>query len=148
VQLLTSVAVFELFIEFKVPELGFRVRLSLSNDLEVELALNLAVQDLQLPISDLGKIQGKIFLRGEMQFLGHRVLHNAMPVSTPGSCNVQILWESVVERHPCVRDPPRWCHLPLVSQVRLGSNSALRTFTLRRNPLATGWLLETISDAG
>jgi hypothetical protein len=33
-------------------------------------------------------------------------------------------------------------------QVRLGSNSALRTFTLRRNPLTTRWLLETISDAG
>jgi hypothetical protein len=33
-------------------------------------------------------------------------------------------------------------------QVRLGSNSALRTFTLRRNPLATRWLLENISDAG
>jgi hypothetical protein len=33
-------------------------------------------------------------------------------------------------------------------QVRLGSNSALRTFTLRRNPLSTRWLLETISDAG
>jgi hypothetical protein len=33
-------------------------------------------------------------------------------------------------------------------QVRLGSNSALRTFTLRRNPLATRWLLESISDAG
>jgi hypothetical protein len=31
-------------------------------------------------------------------------------------------------------------------QVRLGSNSALRTFTLRRNPLTTRWLLETISD--
>ncbi|MFM9432001.1 hypothetical protein [Arthrobacter sp. MP_2.3] len=32
-------------------------------------------------------------------------------------------------------------------QVRLGtSNSALRTFTLRRNPLSTHWLLETISD--
>ena len=33
-------------------------------------------------------------------------------------------------------------------QVRLGSHSALRTFTLRRNPLTTRWLLETISDAG
>jgi hypothetical protein len=33
-------------------------------------------------------------------------------------------------------------------QVRLGSSSALRTFTLRRNPLATRWLLENISDAG
>jgi hypothetical protein len=33
-------------------------------------------------------------------------------------------------------------------QVRLGSNSALRTFTLRRNPRATRWLLENISDAG
>jgi hypothetical protein len=31
-------------------------------------------------------------------------------------------------------------------QVRLGSNSALRTFTLRRNPLSSQWLLETISD--
>jgi hypothetical protein len=31
-------------------------------------------------------------------------------------------------------------------QVRLGSNSALRTFTLRRNPLTTQWLLESISD--
>jgi hypothetical protein len=32
-------------------------------------------------------------------------------------------------------------------QVRLGSsNSALRTFTLRRNPLSTQWLLEDISD--
>ena len=31
-------------------------------------------------------------------------------------------------------------------QVRLGSNSALRTFTLRRNPLSTRWLLENISD--
>ena len=34
-------------------------------------------------------------------------------------------------------------------QVRLGSsNSALRTFTLRRNPLSTQWLLENISDGG
>src|SRR5947199_306042 len=33
-------------------------------------------------------------------------------------------------------------------QVRLGTNSALRTFTLRRNPLSARWLLETISDAG
>jgi hypothetical protein len=34
-------------------------------------------------------------------------------------------------------------------QVRLGaSSSALRTFMLRRNPLATRWLLENISDAG
>lgn len=31
-------------------------------------------------------------------------------------------------------------------QVRLGSNSALRTFTLRRNPLSAQWLLESISD--
>ena len=32
-------------------------------------------------------------------------------------------------------------------QVRLGtSNTALRTFTLRRNPLSTLWLLESISD--
>jgi hypothetical protein len=31
-------------------------------------------------------------------------------------------------------------------QVRLGSNSALRTFTLRRDPLSTQWLLESISD--
>jgi hypothetical protein len=31
-------------------------------------------------------------------------------------------------------------------QVRLGSSSALRTFTLRRNPLSTQWLLEDISD--
>ena len=33
-------------------------------------------------------------------------------------------------------------------QVRLGtSNSALRTFTLRRNPLSIQWLLDTITDA-
>jgi len=31
-------------------------------------------------------------------------------------------------------------------QVRLGSTSALRTFTLRREPPSTQWLLETISD--
>ncbi|MGO4806547.1 hypothetical protein AB4089_15630 [Arthrobacter sp. 2MCAF15] len=31
-------------------------------------------------------------------------------------------------------------------QVRLGSNSALRTITLRRNALSTQWLLESISD--
>ena len=31
-------------------------------------------------------------------------------------------------------------------QVRLGSSSALRTFTLRRNPLSAQWLLESISD--
>ncbi|AOT05855.1 hypothetical protein ASPU41_20015 (plasmid) [Arthrobacter sp. U41] len=32
-------------------------------------------------------------------------------------------------------------------QVRLGtSSSALLTFTLRRNPLSTQWLLESISD--
>ena len=32
-------------------------------------------------------------------------------------------------------------------QVRLGtSGSALRTFTMRRNPLSTQWLLESISD--
>ena len=31
-------------------------------------------------------------------------------------------------------------------QVRLGSNSALRTFTLRRNTLSAQWLLESISD--
>jgi hypothetical protein len=33
-------------------------------------------------------------------------------------------------------------------QVRLGSNSALQTFTLRRNPLATQWLLDDTSDGG
>jgi hypothetical protein len=32
-------------------------------------------------------------------------------------------------------------------QVRLGSTSAPRTFTLRRNPLSPGWLLENISDS-
>ncbi|MEO3935100.1 hypothetical protein WMO79_20075 [Micrococcaceae bacterium Sec7.4] len=32
-------------------------------------------------------------------------------------------------------------------QVRLGSHSALRTATLRRNPLSAHWLLENISDA-
>jgi hypothetical protein len=31
-------------------------------------------------------------------------------------------------------------------QVRLGSSSALRTFTLRRVPLSTQWLLENIGD--
>lgn len=31
-------------------------------------------------------------------------------------------------------------------QVRLGSNSTLRTFMLRRNPLSTQWVLESISD--
>jgi hypothetical protein len=30
-------------------------------------------------------------------------------------------------------------------QARLGSSSALRTFTLRRDPLATQWLLESVS---
>ena len=31
-------------------------------------------------------------------------------------------------------------------QVRLGSTSALRTFTLRREPLSPGWFLADISD--
>ena len=31
-------------------------------------------------------------------------------------------------------------------QVRLGSDSALRTFTIRREPLAAQWLLESIDD--
>lgn len=31
-------------------------------------------------------------------------------------------------------------------QVRLGSNSALRTFELRLNPLSEQWLLESIDD--
>ena len=31
-------------------------------------------------------------------------------------------------------------------QVSLSSNSALRTFTLRREPLSTDWLLESITD--
>jgi hypothetical protein len=31
-------------------------------------------------------------------------------------------------------------------QVRPGSDSALRTFTLRRNPLSVQWLLESIGD--
>ncbi|XAS69484.1 hypothetical protein V3C33_09660 [Micrococcaceae bacterium Sec5.7] len=31
-------------------------------------------------------------------------------------------------------------------QVGLASNSALRTFTLRRDPLASQWLLENIAD--
>ncbi|BAS18305.1 hypothetical protein AHiyo8_pI66090 (plasmid) [Arthrobacter sp. Hiyo8] len=30
-------------------------------------------------------------------------------------------------------------------QVKLSANSALRTFLLRRNPVATQWLLESIS---
>jgi hypothetical protein len=30
--------------------------------------------------------------------------------------------------------------------IRSGSNSALRTFTLRREPLDTRWLLESIDD--
>jgi hypothetical protein len=32
-------------------------------------------------------------------------------------------------------------------QARLGSTSALRTFTLRREPPSNGWLLEHISDS-
>ena len=32
-------------------------------------------------------------------------------------------------------------------QVRLASNSALRTFTLRRDPLATQWVLESSDDS-
>jgi hypothetical protein len=32
-------------------------------------------------------------------------------------------------------------------QVRSGTHSALRTATLRREPLSTHWLLENISDA-
>jgi hypothetical protein len=31
-------------------------------------------------------------------------------------------------------------------QVRLGTTSALRTFTLRRDPLSAQWLLESITD--
>jgi hypothetical protein len=31
-------------------------------------------------------------------------------------------------------------------QVRLGSNSTLRTFELRRDPLSEQWLLESIND--
>ena len=31
-------------------------------------------------------------------------------------------------------------------QVRLGSNSVLRTFELRRDPLSEQWLLESITD--
>lgn len=31
-------------------------------------------------------------------------------------------------------------------QVGLASNSALRTFTLRRDPLSSQWLLESITD--
>lgn len=31
-------------------------------------------------------------------------------------------------------------------QVRLSSNSALRTFELRRDPLSEQWLLESITD--
>lgn len=33
-------------------------------------------------------------------------------------------------------------------QVCLGSNSPLRTFELRRDPLSEQWLLETITDTG
>ncbi|MFF2243738.1 hypothetical protein ACFVTM_06105 [Arthrobacter sp. NPDC058130] len=33
-------------------------------------------------------------------------------------------------------------------QARLGSTSALRTFTLRREPLSNQWGLENISDGG
>lgn len=33
-------------------------------------------------------------------------------------------------------------------EARLGSNSALRTFTLRRNPRSVQWLLDDISDGG
>ncbi|WP_018772850.1 hypothetical protein [Arthrobacter sp. 131MFCol6.1] len=32
--------------------------------------------------------------------------------------------------------------------ARLGSNSSLRTFTLRRNPRSVQWLLDDISDGG
>lgn len=32
-------------------------------------------------------------------------------------------------------------------QVRLATNSGLRTFTLRRDPLATQWVLESIDDS-
>lgn len=45
------------------------------------------------------------------------------------------------------------CHRPLTSRIdsrgqiiRLGSNSGVRTFTLRREPLSTDWLLESITD--
>ncbi|MEY9776741.1 hypothetical protein [Arthrobacter sp. MW3 TE3886] len=33
-------------------------------------------------------------------------------------------------------------------EARLGSNSALRTFTLRRNPRSVQWVLDDISDGG
>jgi len=33
-------------------------------------------------------------------------------------------------------------------EARLGSTSALRTFTLRRNPRSVQWLLDDISDGG
>ncbi len=42
-----------------MPELDLRVRLPLGNDLEAELALRLAVQDLQLLVSDPGQDFGK-----------------------------------------------------------------------------------------
>lgn len=61
---LTVVACLKLLIELKVPELRLRVRLALSNDLIVELALDLTVEDLQLLVSDVGQVLGKMFLRG------------------------------------------------------------------------------------
>lgn len=33
-------------------------------------------------------------------------------------------------------------------QVKLSSNSALRTFLLRREPASTQWLMDAITDAG
>lgn len=78
---LAVVARLELFVEFVVPEFGLGVRLPLRNDLIIELALHLAIEDLQLLIFHAAQILGKAVLRGEMQFLFHHALRAAMPSS-------------------------------------------------------------------
>jgi hypothetical protein len=76
---LTVVAGLELLIQLIVPEFRLRVWLALSNDLKVQLALDLAIEDLQLLVFDGGQIFRKALIRGEMQFVAHRALRTAMP---------------------------------------------------------------------
>lgn len=61
----------ELFVDVIVPELGFGVRPALGNIFVVKLALDLAVEDLQVLVLHNREVLGEGILRREMQLFRH-----------------------------------------------------------------------------
>lgn len=65
------VAFLEFLIEVLVPELCLRMRFALGHVLIVQLALHLAVQNLQVPVRNCGKIFRELIFRCQVELFGH-----------------------------------------------------------------------------